>query len=74
MNAFPIPPKKVTEFVPLPAQPTHVKIPDVLKVIGSALAGEGLNPATTTSNATATATGNGSARKDFCEAAISPSL
>jgi hypothetical protein len=74
INALSVSPKKVTEFDPLPAQPTHVNMPDVLKVIGSAFAGEGLNPATITSNATANVTGNGSVRKDFCEAAISLSL
>lgn len=36
--ALPIPPGKVTELVPLPAQPTHVKVPAVLNVTGSALA------------------------------------
>ena len=36
--ALPIPPKNVTEFVPLPEQPPHVKTPEVLKVTGSALA------------------------------------
>src|SRR5688572_24648788 len=38
MRALPIPPKKVTEFEPLPAQPTHVKMPDVENVTGSAFA------------------------------------
>jgi hypothetical protein len=33
-----MPPEKVTEFEPLPAQPTQVKTPDVVKVTGSALA------------------------------------
>ena len=36
INAFPIPPRNVTEFVPLPAQPAHVNTPDVEKVIGAA--------------------------------------
>ena len=36
ISAGPAP--NVTEFVPLPEQPPQVKIPDVLKVIGSALA------------------------------------
>lgn len=36
--ALPIPPKKVTELVPLPEQPAHVNVPDVEKVTGSALA------------------------------------
>lgn len=38
IRALPIPPRKVTEFVPLPAQPTHVKVPEVEKVKGSAFA------------------------------------
>ena len=38
MSALPMPPKKVTEFVPLPAQPPQVKVPDVVKVTGSAFA------------------------------------
>ena len=38
INAFPIPPRKVTELLPLPAQPAQVKIPDVVKVTGSAFA------------------------------------
>ena len=37
MSALPIPPKKVTELEPLPAQPAHVNVPDVEKVTGSAL-------------------------------------
>jgi len=36
--ALPIPPEKVTELVPLPAQPAHVNVPEVEKVTGSALA------------------------------------
>lgn len=40
MRAFPIPPKNVTELVPLPAQPAQVKVPDVEKVTGSALASD----------------------------------
>ena len=43
MTALPIPPKKVTELVPLPAQPTHVNVPDVEKVTGSAFASEAPN-------------------------------
>ena len=35
-----MPPRKVTELVPLPEQPTHVKVPDVEKVTGSALASD----------------------------------
>lgn len=38
IKALPIPPKKVTELVPLPAQPAQVKVPDVEKVTGSAFA------------------------------------
>ena len=38
IRAFPIPPRKVTEFEPLPAQPAHVKVPEVEKVTGSAFA------------------------------------
>lgn len=37
ISAFPAPPK-VTEFVPLPAQPAQVKVPEVEKVTGSAFA------------------------------------
>ena len=40
IRALPIPPRKVTEFEPLPAQPAHVKMPDVEKVTGSAFAVE----------------------------------
>jgi hypothetical protein len=40
IRAFPIPPKKVTELVPLPEQPAQVKVPDVVKVTGSALASD----------------------------------
>ena len=36
ISAFPMPPRKVTELVPLPEQPAHVKVPEVLKVTGSA--------------------------------------
>ena len=38
INALPAPPKKVTELLPLPAQPAQVKVPDVVKVTGSAFA------------------------------------
>ena len=34
--ALPMPPRKVTEFVPLPVQPPQVKTPDVENVTGSA--------------------------------------
>src|SRR5215467_9740388 len=40
MRALPIPPKKVTELVPLPVQPPQVKTPEVEKVTGSALASD----------------------------------
>jgi hypothetical protein len=40
MSALPIPPVNVTEFEPLPPQPTQVKIPDVLNVTGSAFASD----------------------------------
>jgi hypothetical protein len=40
MNALPIPPRNVTELVPLPAQPAQVKTPEVEKVTGSAFAAE----------------------------------
>ena len=49
MTALPIPPKKVTEFVPLPLQPAHVKVPDVVKVTGSAFASEAPNASIATS-------------------------
>ena len=32
--------RKVTELVPLPLQPAHVKVPEVVKVTGSALASD----------------------------------
>ena len=38
MNAFPCPPRNVTEFVPLPLQPAHVNVPEVENVTGSAFA------------------------------------
>ena len=38
MSALPMPPRKVTELLPLPAQPPQVKVPEVLKVTGSAFA------------------------------------
>ncbi len=40
MRALPIPPRKVTELLPLPAHPAQVKIPDVENVTGSALASD----------------------------------
>jgi len=38
ISAFPMPPRNVTEFVPLPAHPAHVNVPLVLNVTGSACA------------------------------------
>ena len=43
IRALPMPPKKVTELVPLPAHPAQVKVPDVVKVTGSAFAVEAPN-------------------------------
>ena len=40
MSALPMPPRKVTELVPLPVQPAHEKVPDVEKVTGSAFASD----------------------------------
>ena len=42
ISAFPEPPKKVTEFEPLPAHPAHVKTPEVLNVTGVACAFDAL--------------------------------
>ena len=42
--------RNVTELVPLPPQPAHVKVPDVEKVTGSALASEELSVIIATSN------------------------
>ena len=50
INALPMPPRKVTEFEPLPEQPPHVKVPDVVNVTGSAFAVEApiaMKPAST---------------------------
>ena len=50
ISALPMPPRKVTELEPLPAQPPQVKIPEVLKVTGSAFAVEApkaIKPAST---------------------------
>jgi hypothetical protein len=50
-SALPMPPRKVTELLPLPEQPAQVKIPDVVKVTGSAFAVEApiaMKPASTT--------------------------
>jgi hypothetical protein len=38
MRALPMPPKNVTELVPLPAHPAQVKVPEVENVTGSAFA------------------------------------
>src|SRR5262249_49660237 len=38
MRALPMPPRKVTEFVPLPLHPPQVKTPEVENVTGSAFA------------------------------------
>ena len=43
--------RKVTELVPLPPQPAHVKVPDVEKVTGSALAADVLSVTIARSNA-----------------------
>ena len=51
MSALPIPPRKVTEFVPLPVQPPQVKTPEVEKVTGSACACEVPNATTARSRA-----------------------
>ena len=46
-----MPPRKVTELLPLPAHPAQVKIPDVENVTGSALASEVLSVSIARSNA-----------------------
>ena len=51
MSALPMPPRKVTELVPLPEQPPQVKVPEVEKVTGSALACELPNATMATSRA-----------------------
>lgn len=51
MSAFPLPPKNVTEFVPLPEQPAHVKVPEVEKVTGSAFASNVASESVTMNNA-----------------------
>ena len=53
ISAFPWPPRKVTEFVPLPEQPAHVNTPAVEKVIGVAETFEELNPSTRANKAAA---------------------
>ena len=40
MRALPMPPRKVTELVPLPLHPAQVKVPEVENVTGSALASD----------------------------------
>jgi hypothetical protein len=52
MKALPIPPRKVTALLPLPEQPAHVKIPEVEKVMGAALASAVPSAATATRSAT----------------------
>jgi len=49
MRALPTPPRNVTELVPLPAHPAHVKVPDVEKVTGSAFASDVASMAIATS-------------------------
>ena len=51
MTALPIPPRKVTELVPLPEHPAQVKVPEVENVTGSALASAIPSDTTTRSNA-----------------------
>lgn len=51
INALPMPPRKVTELVPLPEQPPQVKTPDVVKVTGSACACDVPNATTARSRA-----------------------
>lgn len=51
IRALPMPPRKVTEFVPLPEQPAHVNVPDVEKVTGSAFASDAPSASIATSNA-----------------------
>jgi hypothetical protein len=50
MSALPMPPRKVTELVPLPAQPAQVKVPEVVKVTGSAFASDLPNATMTASS------------------------
>jgi len=51
IKALPMPPKNVTELVPLPAHPAQVKVPDVEKVTGSAFASDVANMAIAMSSA-----------------------
>src|SRR5215217_1734678 len=51
MTALPMPPRKVTELVPLPEHPAQVKVPEVENVTGSALASAIPSDTTTRSNA-----------------------
>jgi len=51
IKALPLPPKNVTELVPLPEHPAHVKTPDVEKVTGAAFVSVVANVAIATSNA-----------------------
>jgi len=45
-----MPPANVTELEPLPAQPTQVKVPEVVKVTGSAFASDLPKAAMTTTS------------------------
>ena len=51
ISALPMPPRKVTEFEPLPLQPPQVKVPEVENVTGSAFASAIPSDTTTRSNA-----------------------
>jgi hypothetical protein len=50
ISALPMPPKNVTEFVPLPAQPPQVNTPEVENVTGSAFAATAVNARKQTQN------------------------
>jgi len=51
MRALPMPPRNVTELLPLPAHPAQVKVPEVENVTGSALASDIPSDAIARSNA-----------------------
>ena len=53
MRAFPMPPRKVTAFVPLPVHPAQVKVPEVENVTGAALASDIPSDSTASSDALA---------------------
>ena len=55
ISALLLPPRNVTELVPLPAQPAQVKTPDVEKVTGSAFAFDVARVTTARSSAPITA-------------------